>query len=311
MGLNPLRIIFAGSGEFGVPALGALLGLDHQIVQVVTQPDRPAGRGRTLTPTPIAAFATARGLSVVKTADINAEPLPPADLMVVIAFGQKIAREVVAHPRLGSINLHASILPRYRGAAPINWAIIRGEKVTGNSVIRLAQKMDAGAVLGQSSLEIGALETAGELHDRLAVDGAALVGRVIEALRSGAAVESPQDDARATIAPKLSRDAARIDFTRSAFEVANQIRGMHPWPGCRVRLIDPGGAEIARCTLVRAAPTGQPARAPGEILPDLAVSSGATAISIIELQPEGKRPMPLDAFRNGHRWEPGMRLEAV
>lgn len=311
MSPHPLRIIFAGSGEFGIPTLRALLDAGHQIVQVVSQPDRPAGRGRTLTPTPIAAFSISRGLTLTRTANINAESLPPADVMVVIAFGQKIAAQVVDHPRLGSINLHASLLPKYRGAAPINWAIIRGEKQTGNSVIRLAEKMDAGAVLGQSRLEIGELATAGELHDRLAADGAPLVCAVLEGLAAGTAVETPQDHAGAIIAPKLSRESAKISFARPAVEVANQVRGMYPWPGCRVRLLDAAGAEVARFTLVRARPADHPAQSPGTILADRTVSAAGKAIEIVELQPEGKRPMSLAAFRNGHRWDAGMRLEAV
>src|SRR5687768_14475637 len=232
--MSPLKLIFAGSGEFGLPTLRALLDAGHEIVQVISQPDRPAGRGRVLTPTPIASFAAAANLPVLKTSNINAETLPPADAMVVIAFGQKIGEAAVHHPRLGSVNLHASILPKYRGAAPINWAIIRGERVAGNSVIRLAPKMDAGAVLDQSSLDIGELETAGELHDRLAADGAPLVLKVLSQLADGTAVETPQDESLATIAPKLSRESAKLDFSRPAADIANQIRGMYPWPGCRV-----------------------------------------------------------------------------
>src|SRR4051812_30281307 len=169
------RIIFAGSGEFGLPSLRALLDGGFHLVQVVTQPDRPAGRGRALTPTPIGAFAAERNLPLLKTGDINTETLAAADLMVVIAFGQKIAPQVVDHARLGSINLHASLLPKHRGAAPINWAIISGDTVTGNSVIRLAQKMDAGAILGQSEVEIGELETAGGAEDRRGGGGAGWV----------------------------------------------------------------------------------------------------------------------------------------
>src|SRR5215208_5322797 len=167
-----LKILFAGSGEFGAPSLDAVMRAGHDIAAVISQPDRPAGRGKQLTPTPMARVAEERGLRVVKTANINEEKLDAADLLVVIAFGQKIAPHVVNHARLGSMNLHASLLPRYRGAAPINWSIVNGERVTGNSIIRLAQKMDAGAILGQSEVQIGELETAGELHDRLAVDGA-------------------------------------------------------------------------------------------------------------------------------------------
>src|SRR5947209_6963575 len=157
----PLHILFAGSGEFGLPTLAALLDAGHSIVHVYTQPDRPAGRGRSLTPTAIAQFALERSLPLTRTDSLNTEPLPQADLLVVIAFGQKISEAVATHCRLGSVNLNASRLPKYRGAAPINWAILRGETITGNSVIRLAQRMDAGVILGQSSIPIGETETAG------------------------------------------------------------------------------------------------------------------------------------------------------
>ena len=302
---HPLRIIFAGSGEFGLPTLQALLDAGHEVVQVITQPDRPAGRGRALTPTPIAELASSRNLSLLKTADVNAERLPPADVMVVIAFGQKIAEQTVNRPRLGSINLHASILPKYRGAAPINWAIIRGATITGNSIIRLAQRMDAGPILAQSSLPIADLETAGELHDRLSADGAPLMLRVLDQLAAATATETPQDDSRATLAPKLSRDASKIDWTRPAADIANQIRGMYPWPGCRVRLIDAAGNETARVILVRARAHGTDAG--GVIAADHRIGS----LEIIEVQPEGRRPMPLAAFMNGYRWEAGMRVESI
>ncbi|MGE5610783.1 MAG: methionyl-tRNA formyltransferase, partial [Bacillota bacterium] len=199
MNMLGLNVIFAGSGEFGLPTLRALLASGHHIVTVVSQPDRPAGRGKVLTPTPIAQFAIEQQLPLIRTGNINAESLPPADVMVVIAFGQKIAPAVVDHPRLGSVNLHASLLPKYRGAAPINWAILRGETVAGNSVIRLAQKMDAGAILGQTTLPIGELETAGELHDRLAEAGAPLVLDVLGKLAEGTAEEKPQSEAEATV----------------------------------------------------------------------------------------------------------------
>ena len=312
--MPPLRIIFAGSGEFGLPTLDALLKAGHDVVQVVTQPDRPAGRGRGLTPTPVGQRAGAAGLSVMKTDNINRETLPVADVMVVIAFGQKIADEVIRRPRLGSVNLHASRLPRYRGAAPINWAIIRGETVAGNSVIRLAQRMDAGAVLGQSRLEIGELETAGELHDRLSADGATLVPRVLSDLANGSAHEVEQDESQATAAPKLSRDDARLDWTRPADELARRVRGLYPWPGCRVKLCDAEGTEVARMRLVRARATDDDEGgrwAAGEVMVDGAVQTGSGALDIVECQPEGGRPMPLADYRRGHRWQAGLRLESV
>lgn len=305
-------LIFAGSGAFGLPALGALLDSDHRIVQVVSQPDRPAGRGRKLTSTPIAQFALEHSLPLLRTGDINSENLRAADLMIVIAFGQKIAEPIVNGPRLGSVNLHASLLPRYRGAAPINWAIISGEAHTGNSVIRLAQRMDAGAILGQSRLEIGPLETAGELHDRLAEDGAALVLRVVNELAEGRATEMPQDESQATLAPKLSRESTRLDWSRPAEELARRIRGFYPWPGCRIRLIDATHQQAAHLTLVRARAgdtAGSPGM-PGQIQADGSISTGTGALEILEIQPEGKRPMPTAAYRNGHPWGPGMRVES-
>jgi methionyl-tRNA formyltransferase len=231
--------------------------------------------------------------------------------MVVIAFGQKVADPVIRHPRLGSVNLHASRLPKYRGAAPINWAIINGEATTGNSVIRLAQKMDAGAVLGMSEVAIEDWETAGELHDRLSTDGAPLVLRVVEELASGKAVEQEQDHAQATLAPKLTRESARLDFTKPAAELARRVRGLYPWPGCRVKVCDAEGTTLDSLRLARARPTGTDEIerwGPGEIMLDGSVATGQGALEIVQLQPDGKRPMSLADYRRGHRWHGGLRL---
>jgi methionyl-tRNA formyltransferase len=309
-----LKVIFAGSGEFGIPTLRALRDAGHDVVRVMTQPDRPAGRGRALTPTPAAAAALEAGLDVVRTADVNAEALPPADVMVVIAFGQKIAERQVNHARLGSVNLHASRLPRYRGAAPVNWAVLNGERTTGNSVIRLAQRMDAGAVLGQSELPIGDLETAGELHDRLALDGAPLVLRVLDELAGGRATEAAQDESLATLAPKLCRESAVLDWTRPADEVARRIRGLYPWPGCRVALCDAEGTPLATLRLVRARPAAAdgPRWEPGEVMSNGFVQAGDGAgVEIVEVQPDGKRPMPLADYRRGRPWQAGLRLRPI
>ncbi len=307
-----MRIIFIGSGEFGLPTLAALMGAGHEIVTVYTQPDRPAGRGRKVTPTAIAEFAQNQSLQCIATENLNAEKLPECDLMVVIAFGQKISPAAAAHARMGSVNLHASQLPKLRGAAPVNWAIINGERVTGNSIIRLAQKMDAGAVLGQSSVEIGPLETAGELHDLLAADGAGLMLRVIGDLQAGRAVETPQDESAATSAPKLTRNLAQIDWSDDAERISSRIRGLFPWPGCRAKLGDAAGAEVARVTLVRARPTAGegPRWKPGEIMTTgaIAAGDGSGGVELLEIQPAGKRPMPLADYQRGNMWMPGMRL---
>jgi methionyl-tRNA formyltransferase len=233
--------------------------------------------------------------------------------MIVIAFGQKIDPPVVNQPRLGSVNLHASLLPKFRGAAPINWAILGGEAETGNTLIRLAPKMDAGAILGQSRFPIGEVETAGELHNRLAIDGVGLMIRAIKDLDDGRVREIAQDEALATLAPKLTRQSARIEWKLSGAEISRKIRGLYPWPGCRVRLLDAAGGEIVRLTLVRArAAEGEGSRwHPGEIAIDGFIACGEQAVEILEIQPDGKRPMTLTEFRRGNSWMPGMRLESV
>ena len=296
-----------------MPTLQALLEAGQEIVAVYTQPERWAGRGRTLTPTPIARFVQGRAARLIQTPNVNDETLPPADLMIVIAFGQKIAPAAANHPRLGSVNLHASRLPKFRGAAPINWAILRGESETGNSIIRLAARMDAGAILAQSRVSIGDIETAGELHDRLAVEGARLMLQTADDLQAGRAVENSQDERLATLAPKLSREFSRIDWAVGAVEIARKIRGLYPWPGCRVRLLDAVGVEIARLTLVRArAAEGEgPRWRPGEITIAGQIACGDEAVEILEIQPDGKRPMSVSDYRRGNAWMPGMKLEAV
>jgi len=307
---TPATILFAGSGEFGSPTLRALVDAGHKVIHVFTQPDRPAGRGKKLTCTPIASLAMELGLPVTRTADINAEPLPPADLLIVIAFGQKIAEPVVHHPRLGSLNLHSSLLPKYRGAAPINWAIINGDSVTGNSIIRLANKMDAGAILAQSTLTIGESETAGELHDRLATTGAPLMLSLVNQLQNGTAIEAEQDHSQATIAPKLSRETAMLDWTKPAGVLSRQINGLSPWPGCRVSLMD-GDKEIAKLTLVRSRPAHS-AGEPGIIQSDGTIAAGdGKSVETVEVQPEGKRPMRLSDFKNGRPWHNGMRVNSI
>lgn len=308
---HSLRILFAGSGEFGLPTLDALRQR-HQVVRVYTQPDRPAGRGKHLRATSIAQFAAEHDLPLTKTMNLGAEPLPPADVLVVIAFGQRISEAATRHARLGAINLHASLLPKYRGAAPIHHALMNGEKIVGNSVIRLARRMDSGAILGQSQLQVKDAETTGELHDRLAADGPMLVLRVLDELASGTAIQGEQDHDQATAAPKLSRADAGLDFTRSAAEVAARINALSPWPGCHVRLLE-ANAMRDEITLLRARPAaGSAAAAPGEIAAAALVACGdVSRLEVMELQPRGRRRMTLQAYRNGHPWREGMHLEPV
>jgi methionyl-tRNA formyltransferase len=300
-----MRIAFLGSGEFGLPTLQALAGR-HEVVGVVSQPDRPAGRGATLTPTPIAAFAQTSlvGTPLVRPEDVNVPGVVEAihawrpDAMVVIAFGQKLSPELVDHARVGpAINLHASHLPRWRGAAPINWAILGGDTTTGNSVISIAQRMDAGVIYAQSTRPIEPTQTAGELHDLLSADGPALVLSVLDALAQGRAMPITQDESLKTRAPKLSRGMAVVDFAKDAETCRRTINGLSPWPGVTV------GFRGQPLKLLRAGPGEGAKGRPGEILDPLSglVSCGNGPIRILDVQPAGKRVMPWRDFANGHK----------
>ena len=298
-----LRILFAGSGAFGLPTLQALVER-HEVVRVYTQPDKPAGRGNKLTPTPVAQWCDENHIEAVRTPKFNDEALPDADVLVVIAFGQKISQSQADASRLGSMNLHASLLPKYRGAAPIHHALLAGETIVGNSVIRLAEKMDAGDVLGRNELAVNPSETTGELHDRLADAGPELVLRVIDELAAGTNVAEVQDHDAATAAGKLSRDDARLDFTRSAAEVVSKINALSPWPGCRVKV---GGAAM---TLLRAA--AEPGTSqPGILDADGFIGTGDGRVRVIDIKPDGKRAMSLDTYRNGKPWEKGSVVESA
>ena len=302
--LTGLRIVFAGSGAFGVPALSAIVKAGAEVAAVYTQPDRPAGRGKKLTPTPIAAAAEALGLPAIRTEKLNREKVPDADALVVIAFGQKISQKVASAPRLGAMNLHASILPRWRGAAPIHHAVLAGDDEIGNSVIRLADRMDAGNVLTHSFCELFDDETTGDLHDQLAEVGGGLVPLTLRRLADGDDEEAAQDEALATAAPKLTRADAVIDWTAGGFLASRRVNGLSPWPGCRVKV----GDDTA--TLLRAFPSDVPGE-PGVLTDAGTVGCGEDSVEIMELQPPGKKPMSLDAYRNGRPWAAGARVESV
>lgn len=240
-----MRIAFLGSGEFGLPTLRALHA-KHTLALVVSQPDKPAGRGRVLTPTPIAEWAAnhAGSVPLLKPADINSTDSLAAvravagpgsiDAWVVIAFGQKLSADLV--DGIWAINLHASLLPRWRGAAPINAAIVAGDSVTGNSVITIAQRMDAGLILGTTQRPIDPMQTAGELHDQLSADGPSLVLDVLERHARGEDRAQPQDESRVTKAKKLSKTDSVIDWSQTAEQVQRRVHGLTPWPGVAVML---------------------------------------------------------------------------
>lgn len=307
-----MNIVFFGSGAFGLPTL-ASLSKNHRITGVISQPDRPAGRGGKATPTPTAEWAATNlpAAPLLKPERASREPALaeiralPADAWVVIAFGQKLSSALI-QDRF-AINLHASLLPRWRGAAPINAAILAGDAVTGNSVITLADRMDAGLVLAQSQRSIEPTQTAGELHDLLSADGPALVESVLSAQIRNALHPVKQDENAVTVAPKLSKAEGWIDFHQDAEHGRRRINALSPWPGVTAEL---AGQPLR---LLRAGPQqpGSPGAEPGLILDPargLIACAGGTALSLLEVQAPGKRPMAWTEFARGRRISPTDRL---
>ena len=298
-----LRIVFFGSGEFGVPTLKNLV-TDHDIALVVTQPDRPAGRKRCLAPTPIGALAESFSIPVFKPQNPN-DPASigrihdtVANAFVVIAYGHKLSPALLGETF--AINLHASILPKFRGAAPINWAMIRGEGETGVSVIALAQRMDAGEIYAQQATPINPRETAGELHGRLADLGPAAIAQTLRQFKSRTLQPQQQDEMTATLAPKLKKSDGTVDFNHPAVAVRNRIHGLTPWPGAAVEI------DGRRLTLVRAeiAP-GDTNEEPGVVRDDFTIACAEDAIRLIDVQSPGSRVMTFDEYRHGHAVRPG------
>lgn len=315
-----MRILFFGSGEFAIPTLRSIAEDGHEIVAVVTQPDRPRGRGKELSPTPVKSAAIDRRLSVLATDDVNSAEMTAqlkslgADLAYVAAFGQKIGRELLGAFPVGIVNLHASLLPALRGAAPINWAIINGDGETGVTVFRLVEKMDAGPILVQRRTVIGDVETADELHDRLARIGCDAVRATLELLAAQPDTSgTPQDPSKATIAPKLSKNDGHITFDQPAVKLADRILGLWSWPGATCRYVSADGRRDEIVTLARARPyEGQkmPAGADdaGRITEVLSVRTADGELEILEIKPAGGRLMPWQDFVNGRHVAPGDRF---
>jgi methionyl-tRNA formyltransferase len=315
-----MRLIFIGSGEFGLPTLRRLHA-DHTLAAVVTQPDRPAGRHQHLTPTAVGAAAAAAGLNVLKVENINTDAvvaqiqsLAP-EAAVIIAFGQKLSPALLGALGPLAINLHASVLPKFRGAAPISWAILTGQTHTGLSVISLAQKMDAGLIYAQCTTPIDPQETAGELHDRLAELGPDLVSGVLHESQQGAVRGWAQDETQATSAPKLSRADGWVDFAQGAATVAARVHGLTPWPGVCVNWqSSPGAARQLILRRVAAEPGSMSGvgagatAAPGQVLEGQRVAVRDGAVRLLEVQLPGGKPMAIDAFVRGHRLHPGDNL---
>lgn len=309
-----MKIVYLGSGQFGIECLEALNKSSHNLRLVVTQPPNPAGRGRKPKPTPVALWADANSIPFVETDNANtpeiiekvAEYKP--DLIVVIAFGQKVGNELIDLPPKSAINVHASLLPKYRGAAPISWAIINGETETGISIITLAQKMDAGCILGQAKIQIAPDENAGQLHDRLAKTAAPLLLKTIDRIADGSVVHNEQDHSKATLAPKLKKTDGFIDFNETAEVLARKIRGFWPWPGASANYISKKTGKSIRVTIASAQVVetfNTAGVSEGTLDENLNITCGNNALLITKLKPAGSGLMDFKDFTNGRQTQPG------
>jgi methionyl-tRNA formyltransferase len=310
-----VRIVFLGSGAFAIPCLEELLDSGHDVATLVTQPDRPRGRGKGLAPPPLKPVAEARGVPVLQPRRVREEEAREAlrrlapELQVVVAFGQILPPSVFDIPPRGTVNVHASLLPKLRGAAPVQWAIAHGEATTGVSTMLIDEGLDTGPVLLQRETAIGPRETAAELEPRLARLGADLLAETVRGLSDGLLQPRPQDHTRATLAPLLKKEDGRLDWSRTARDLDGRIRGFQPWPGAftsvggrtlkvlRARPADPGAGSAAPGTLVQLGPEG------------LLVACGDQGRLLLErVQPESRRPMDAAAFAAGARLGLGDRL---
>jgi methionyl-tRNA formyltransferase len=303
-----LRVVFMGTPEFAVPTLDAIVAAGHEVVLVVAQPDRPAGRGQQLVSPPVAARARALGLPLVQPLKIKSGPFPDevraanADVAVVLAYGRILTPELLAAPRLGCVNVHASLLPRWRGAAPIQAAILAGDTITGVCTQQMEAGLDTGPVYEARETPIGPEETAGELHDRLSQLSAEIAVSTLAALTT--TTPAPQDHAAATWAPKIEKDDGRVDWTRPAVELHRRIRAMTPWPGGSVARAD-GALKLLRVAL-RPDLHG----APGAVLSvdPLVVATGDGALELVTVQAPGRRPVAGADYARGAHLAPGAPL---
>lgn len=309
-----LRIVYFGTPDFAVPALRALIDSPHQVIALVSQPDRPKGRGQKLQPTPTKVVAEAAGIPVLQPTRLKDGAFAEAmralspDLGVVAAYGRLIPDPILEIPRLGMINIHASLLPKYRGAAPVHRAVISGDSETGVTIMRVVTELDAGAMLETARVPIGPGETTPEIERKLARAGAELVLRAVDHLAEGTAVEVPQNPAEATYAAKIERGEGLIDWTLPAVRIHNLVRGLQPWPLVSATL-DGVRVLIHRTELADEqtdAPAGTIVQASNGVLA-LAAGDGRV-LRILELQPEGRRVMSVRDFLAGRRLQAGARI---
>ncbi len=301
-----MRIVFMGTPDFAVPSLRALVEAGHEVCGVFSQPDKPKNRGMKLQETPVKQYALSKGLPVFQPSKLRdgealriLRELAP-ELIVVAAYGKLLPVDILELPRLGCVNVHSSLLPKYRGAAPINWAILNGEDETGVTIMYMAEGMDTGDILAQRSTSIPMDENAAQLFERLAQLGAELLVETVEQIGAGTARAVPQDDGQSCHAPMLSRELSPIRWEKTARQVHDQVRGLFPWPAATAML------DGVRCKILRTAlPEGDTDQAAGTVLQadkrGLRVACGdGGVLEVLELQPDGKKAMTAAAFLMGH-----------
>jgi methionyl-tRNA formyltransferase len=315
-----MNIVFLGSGEFGIECLNAILESSHKLSLIVTQPSHPAGRGKKVQPTPVGQWAKLHGIKCIETENINSPKtlaeikLYNPDIIVVIAFGQKIGNELINMAPKGMINVHGSVLPKYRGAAPINWAIVKGETKSGITVLGVVEKMDAGDILEIAETDIGPDETAGELHDRLAKLSPPSLIKALNDIETGKAKYIPQDVSKVTLAKKLHKSDGFIDFNEDAETLRRKILGFYPWPGTCANYIPKKFDKVTRVTLVvvHVVPTDNPKGLPvGTLDENLNIICGKDSLRIVKIKPANSALMDFTSFINGRGTLPGDRFERI
>ena len=307
------RIAYMGTPDFSVAALAALIEAGHEVACVYSQPPRPAGRGKKDRPSPVHEFAAERGIEVRHPETLRDEAEQAAfaaldlDLAVVAAYGLILPKAILEAPRHGCLNIHASLLPRWRGAAPIQRAILAGDRISGVTVMRMDEGLDTGPMLLRESVTIGPKTNAGRLHDDLAAMGARMIVEALAKLEAGKIEETPQPDEGVTYAAKIDKAETRVDWSRPSEEVHNHIRGLSPFPGAWCEFPDDAGKPI-RVKLLRTT-CADGGGAPGTVLDDrLTIACGNGAIRILELQRAGRQPTQADAFLRGTPLAAGTRL---
>lgn len=305
-----MRVVFMGTPDFAVPCLEALVNAGYEVIGAFTQPDKPKGRGYALAPPPVKVTALEHNIPVYQPKTLRdgealkiLEELSP-ECIVVVAYGKILPKDILELPKYGCINVHASLLPKYRGAAPIQWSVINGESETGVTAMYMDEGLDTGDMIMKRSCEIGENETAGELHDKLSALGAQLIVEALKALENGSAKREKQDDSLSCYSPMLDKSLCQIDWSKSAQQVHNKVRGLSPWP-VATSLINGKKVKIHQTLLSSDNGT------PGEIisLSPLTVACGSGSVIINELQLEGKKRMNSQSFLNGHKLNIGDKFE--